>query len=202
MYETILLPTDGSSGTSTVVNHALAIAERFDATIHTISVIESSQSDEETASEAVKLIAESAERSNVPVVTTIRYGVPHEEILDYATDEEMDLVIMGTHGRTGLNRYLLGSVTDRVLRFGDIPVLAVELDDTEDVIETESEAITAAREAVIDADHEVGAVPERPYRTQGTWVVRVETVTGTVVNVHVNAHTGNTQIAHISSDDT
>lgn len=202
MYEAILVPTDGSPGTSAVIDHALAIAERFEATVHAVSVVKPDQSDEEPASAAVEQVEAAAERRNIPAVTALRHGIPHEELLSYATDQEIDLVVMGTHGRTGLNRYLLGSVTDRVLRFGDVPVLAVRLGtDTEDGIGTESEAVTAAREAVTDAGHEVDAVPERPYRTQGTWVVRVETVTDAVFNVHINAHTGTTRIAQISTDD-
>jgi nucleotide-binding universal stress UspA family protein len=52
-------------------------------------------------------------------------GTPHREIVDYAARSGTDLVAMGTHGRTGLDRYLLGSVTERVVRRSPTPVLAV-----------------------------------------------------------------------------
>jgi nucleotide-binding universal stress UspA family protein len=55
----------------------------------------------------------------------VRTGSAHEEIVNLATDERADLIVMGTHGRTGLNRVLLGSVADRVIRFALCPVLTV-----------------------------------------------------------------------------
>jgi nucleotide-binding universal stress UspA family protein len=108
MYEAILVPTDGGPGTSAVIDHALAIAERFDATVHAVSVLKSDQSDEELALAAVEQVEVAAERSNIPAITAVRHGIPYEELLAYATDQEIDLVVMGTHGRTGLNRYALG----------------------------------------------------------------------------------------------
>jgi nucleotide-binding universal stress UspA family protein len=56
---------------------------------------------------------------------TLRTGAAHEEIVALATDERADLVIIGTHGRGGVNRALLGSVTDRVVRLAPCPVLTV-----------------------------------------------------------------------------
>jgi nucleotide-binding universal stress UspA family protein len=52
-------------------------------------------------------------------------GVPHEEIVDAATRERADLIVLGTHGRGGLDRALLGSVADRVIRRAPCPVLSV-----------------------------------------------------------------------------
>jgi nucleotide-binding universal stress UspA family protein len=57
--------------------------------------------------------------------TAVLAGAPHEAILDYADDHGVDIVVMGTHGRTGLDRYLLGSVTEKVVRLSDVPVLTV-----------------------------------------------------------------------------
>lgn len=54
-----------------------------------------------------------------------RAGVPFEEIVATAAEERADLIVIGTHGRTGLNRLLLGSVADRVIRLAPCPVLAV-----------------------------------------------------------------------------
>jgi nucleotide-binding universal stress UspA family protein len=54
-----------------------------------------------------------------------RVGVPFEEIVEAAAAERADLIVMGTHGRSGLNRLLLGSVVDRVIRLAPCPVLAV-----------------------------------------------------------------------------
>jgi nucleotide-binding universal stress UspA family protein len=55
----------------------------------------------------------------------VRTGSANEEIVNLATDEPADLIIMGTHGRSVLNRALLGSVADRVVRFAPCPVLTV-----------------------------------------------------------------------------
>ena len=62
---------------------------------------------------------------DVPTRTAVRSGNPHEAILDYTDEHDVDLVVMGTHGRTGLDRYLLGSVTEKVVRTSDVPVLTV-----------------------------------------------------------------------------
>lgn len=55
----------------------------------------------------------------------VRTGVPHKEIVGLAQDERADLIVIGTHGRGGINRVLLGSVTDRVVRLAPCPVLTV-----------------------------------------------------------------------------
>ena len=58
----------------------------------------------------------------------VSVGEPAEEIVDYSTAADVDLVVMGTHGRTGLDRYLVGSVTEAVVRRSDVPVLTVRAD--------------------------------------------------------------------------
>ena len=55
----------------------------------------------------------------------IRFGKPSEEIIQFAEENQVDLIVMGTHGRSGLAHLLLGSVTERVVRASKIPVLAV-----------------------------------------------------------------------------
>ncbi|AAV47178.1 universal stress protein [Haloarcula marismortui ATCC 43049] len=54
-------------------------------------------------------------------------GDPYEEIIDYAETAGVDMIVMGTHGRSGLDRFLLGSVTEKVVRTADAPVLTVRL---------------------------------------------------------------------------
>ena len=63
--------------------------------------------------------------AGLQVRVAMRDGVPHEQIVALATDERADLIVIGTHGRGGLNRALLGSVTDRVVRLATCPVLTV-----------------------------------------------------------------------------
>jgi len=62
---------------------------------------------------------------DVETVTAVEAGTPHEAILEYADANDIDLVVMGTHGRTGVERYLLGSVTEKVVRLSDAPVVTV-----------------------------------------------------------------------------
>jgi nucleotide-binding universal stress UspA family protein len=69
--------------------------------------------------------AADARDKGLAVRPVVRAGVPHEEILALATDERADLIVIGTHGRGGVNRALLGSVADRVVRLAPCPVLTI-----------------------------------------------------------------------------
>jgi nucleotide-binding universal stress UspA family protein len=144
MYKHVLLPTDGSEGTDAVVENAREIANRFDAEVHVLHVVDQRLSrlaqeyrdlgsdvgqtatDElgEVGQEAVSAVT-SQLSDDISVTEAVVEGVPHEAILEYAADEDIDLIVMGTHGRTGLSRSLLGSVTERVVRSADVPVLTV-----------------------------------------------------------------------------
>lgn len=75
-----------------------------------------------------QVLSEAAESiDDVPVETVVLRGNAYERILDYADESDADLIVMGTHGRTGVDRYLLGSVTEKVVRTSDVPVLTVRL---------------------------------------------------------------------------
>ena len=75
-----------------------------------------------------KMVARARERG-INVRAVMRNGVPHQEIVQLAADEPADIVIMGTHGRSGLSRMLLGSVAERVIHFAHCPVLTVRKPD-------------------------------------------------------------------------
>ena len=75
--------------------------------------------------EALDKIAAKAKDKGLTVRPLMRTGAPAQEIVDLATAEHADLVIMGTHGRGGVSRVLLGSVADRVIRLAPCPVLTV-----------------------------------------------------------------------------
>ncbi|WP_458187281.1 universal stress protein [Haladaptatus sp. NG-WS-4] len=140
MYDRILLPTDGSETSEKAARQALDIAKNYDATLHVISVVDRTvvppdvRADivydelEREADEAVRDIASKAEDDGTAVETTVLRGTPHRAILDYVDDNDVDLVVMGTHGRRGLDRYLLGSVTEKVVRLSDAPVLTVRME--------------------------------------------------------------------------
>lgn len=147
MYERILVPTDGSIGVERAVEHAIDLARTYDAELHALYVVNVAslsaevnsravtENFEELGERATEAVAEQAADAGIEDVTTeVVHGIPHRTILEYAGDNDVDLVVMGTHGRTGLDRYLLGSVTERVVRTSDVPVLTVRTreDDTSD----------------------------------------------------------------------
>jgi len=138
MYDMILVPTDGSEPAGAAVDHAVDLAANSGATLHVLSVVDSSAyasldvSSEQALDEleanaeaATGEIAETAAEAGIEAVTEVSVGTPHEQITDYADAADVDLIVMGTHGRTGLDRFLLGSVTERVVRAAPAPVLTV-----------------------------------------------------------------------------
>jgi len=137
-YDGILVPTDGSEHAAAAVDHALAIAERAGARVHALAVVDVAgvgagpdyapvadllEHLEDEGGRATEAVASRARDAGLDAVTDVREGSPAETILEYAEEEAVDLIAMGTHGRTGLERYLLGSTTGRVLRHADVPVL-------------------------------------------------------------------------------
>jgi len=64
-------------------------------------------------------------KDGVTINSFLRTGHPVEEILKFASDEKVDLIVMGTHGRTGIRHLLLGSVTERVVRAAEVPVMTI-----------------------------------------------------------------------------
>lgn len=138
MYDSILLSTDGSEGTAAAISEAISLAETFDATIHALFVVD--ERDEMTsydmvvenlereAEAALDAVGRDAEAAGVPVEKHLRRGVPSEEIVDGAEAYGADLIVMGTHGRTGVDRFLhAGSTTERVVRRAPLPVLTAPL---------------------------------------------------------------------------
>jgi nucleotide-binding universal stress UspA family protein len=68
---------------------------------------------------------DAAASSGVPVETASEQGIPHDDILRYAEEHGIDLIVMGTHGRRGWRRLVIGSVAERVVRGAHVPVLTV-----------------------------------------------------------------------------
>lgn len=141
MYDDIFLPTDGSAGTGAVVEHVCSLADRYDATVHVRYVVdqrhymaapaetkaEIRQSLEEEAERAVDELEVTLADAGVDVETAIADGVPHREIVAAASGD-IDLIVMGTHGKTGREQVdSLGSTTERVVKNSDVPVLVVNI---------------------------------------------------------------------------
>lgn len=141
MFDRILVPTDGSAAATAAVRSALVLADRFDADIHAIHVVEGGDLPADDAptphdelrahgQETLETVDELAAEVGLSPTTSLIESAPsvHEAILDTAADEHADLIVMGTHGRTGLDRLVLGSVTERTLRVSTLPVLTVHED--------------------------------------------------------------------------
>lgn len=139
-YDNVLVPTDGSERAAAAVGHALAVADAFGTTLHAVSVVnvgdiatgaetgippELLEELRNDAADATEAIASRAEAAGVDAVTEVLTGRPKHELLAYVADHGIDLVCMGTHGRTGLDRVLLGSTAEGLLRRAEVPVLTV-----------------------------------------------------------------------------
>ena len=163
MYDRILVPTDGSDGMAGVIEHAVDLADAHDAAIDAIYVVNSASYaglpmesswegiDEmlrEDAEEAVAAVGDAGDARGIPVTTAILEGSPSREIVEYAEQEGCDLVVMGTHGRGGIDRLLLGSVAEKVVRASNVPVLTVRISD---VPPEEGDTDPASADAEADA---------------------------------------------------
>ncbi len=141
----ILVATDFSDEAEAALRYAIDYARRFGARLHLLHVFSQGEV------EVTRLLADAAALAapGVPVIVSSTGGDPAEEILRYAQRHPVDLIVVGTHGRSGFSRVLLGSVAERVLRGATRPVLTVP-----------SGAI-AAGAASPAAEPEVEAAPER-----------------------------------------
>ncbi|QKG93732.1 universal stress protein [Halorubrum sp. SS5] len=138
MYSEILVPTDGSPASDAAIEHAIDLADRYDARLHALYVVDGAayssleagaevvvEALESEGEEATTRVAEAAADAGVECVTSVTSGTAYRSIHNYVDDHGIDVVVMGTHGRKGIDRYLLGSVTERVVRTSDVPVLTV-----------------------------------------------------------------------------
>ncbi|MFP4625821.1 MAG: universal stress protein [Natronomonas sp.] len=147
MFETILIPTDGSEPAQHAAVKGIELAAEQGATVHAMyavepiplggisagpepasaefgSVIEEQKAEGE---KALKAVRQEANEHGVDVVEAIEYGDPDEEILEYAEKEDVDAIVMGTHGRSGAGRLVIGSVAEKVVRKSPIPVLTIRM---------------------------------------------------------------------------
>ncbi|MFD1512504.1 universal stress protein [Halomarina rubra] len=139
MYDNILLPYDGSDGAAAVLHHASEIAHWADATIQVLYVADTSRDSvtvveghtvdalAEQGEDVVEEAAETLDTLGVSYDTDVVQGNPAPTIVEYAERYEQDLVVMPTHGRDGISRYLVGSVSEKVVRLSSVPVLTVRM---------------------------------------------------------------------------
>jgi nucleotide-binding universal stress UspA family protein len=125
-FEKILIATDGSMHSDFAAQEAVDIAKRCGSTLIVLSV---AKKDENltAAKEYVDMVKKVAEKEDIKVETLIRQGVPHEVIVNTAAQEDVGLIVVGSHGRTGLTKLLMGSVTERVIGHARCAVLVWKL---------------------------------------------------------------------------
>jgi len=137
MYEKILVPLDGSEIAEVALPYAEELAGRLGSEITLISVSHSAEEQDQQIFQSyiqktVESMRERAERyferpseRAIEVNSAILVGNPAEKIVDYADSGDIDLIVMATHGRSGISRWALGSVADKVLRATERPVVLV-----------------------------------------------------------------------------
>lgn len=137
MYDLILVPTDGSEAAQDALEHALEQARAHGARVVALAVVEMSGSgapaarDDEAVAERrerrrAELESTVTDTTDVEVERIVEVGVPSRVIVEVAARRGADLVVMSTHARSGVGRFLYGSVTEQVIRDGDVPVLAIQ----------------------------------------------------------------------------
>jgi nucleotide-binding universal stress UspA family protein len=123
----ILYPTDFSSYSNQAYFHAVALAENHGAQLTILYVYQDSGSDADRAYWQEQLEQIRPLDPGIVVRHVFLQGDPAVEIVRYARDSAADLIVMGTHGRTGLERLLMGSVAEKVMRDAPCSVLVVKL---------------------------------------------------------------------------
>lgn len=141
--ERILVPVDFSDDSGRALEQACDLAERCGAQLHLLHVIPEAMPMITVTGEALALPPELAQPSTaetdvqlasmpgaewsdkLSVIRESRVGVPFREIIRYASEHEIDLIVMGTHGRTGFAHMVMGSVAEKVVRKAGCSVMTV-----------------------------------------------------------------------------
>lgn len=144
IYNRILIATDGSEQNKKAVIHAVELAEHHAAELHAVYVMDI-KSDygpksylstdistkgletflRQEGEAAIQYVEDLAKNEGLDIKKWIVQGHPAEEIMKLAEEQSVDLIVMGTLGRSGIEKFLLGSVADKVIRNSNIPVLTV-----------------------------------------------------------------------------
>ena len=139
----ILAPTDFSRHAEAGLRYACGLAERFGATLHVLHVLseivpvgpdpmiapilppEYYQESEKQAAETLATLLRSEWGRAAAVENSVRWGSPVEVVIEYARTRSIGLIVISTHGRTGLSHVFLGSVAERIVREAPCPVLTI-----------------------------------------------------------------------------
>lgn len=140
-FKCVLFPTDFSKASEAAAHYATNVAEQYGAKLVVLHVVDLSEEaagfylphlsyenlDKEMISAAEKMLAKFCARvfEGSEYELRISSGEPHEEIIRAAKEDGADILVMGTYGRGGLDRFFFGSTTERVMRKIDRPVLVI-----------------------------------------------------------------------------
>lgn len=139
-FKKILVPTDGSESNNIVVEKGLGLARLLGARVTALFVVDTSTFKgvppdelittlrghmESKGNEVIDGIVEKGEEIGVPVDKSLVHGHPDEVIIEES--KEHDLIVIGTHGRSGISRLLMGSTAERVVRFSKCPVMVIRI---------------------------------------------------------------------------
>jgi nucleotide-binding universal stress UspA family protein len=137
----MLIPLDFSPDAERALDYAIKLAQRFQARLTLLHVVHLPPiadvnlaayigEVEAGAQQEMETYQKRVQEAGVAETIRIVHGVPFQEIIDIAKDIQADLIIMGTHGRTGVPHLLLGSVAERVVRLAPCPVLVTRRQET------------------------------------------------------------------------
>jgi nucleotide-binding universal stress UspA family protein len=140
MYDTILVPTDGSKQAMKAAEHAIHLAEQVDGTVHALYVMDMGDADfvatpsdiaetrqrlEQKGKEYVEEVELAATEAGLECVTDVKSGMPEDEIMEYVDEHGIDLIVIGKRGRSDPDKPAFGSITWRVVGNANVPVYAV-----------------------------------------------------------------------------
>ena len=143
MYKKILVPLDGSELAEKALDHAEKLAETFDAEVVLLQVVAFipiygapelvvpfvvDEKQKEAAEKYLTCLAEALKKKGLKVAVKVNVGMQvAAEIIDFAKESGADLIVMCTHGRSGITRWVLGSIAQKVLTRAETPILLVHL---------------------------------------------------------------------------
>lgn len=141
-YDHILVATAGEEPGQKAVEEAITLAKAVGATVHAVYVLEVAEPppwvddpskkpgvDTKAGRALDSVLTEATEQGlETDVETAVLRGEKARAIISYATDNDVDLIVIGTHGRTGLDRVVIGSVAEHVVRESPVPVVTVRPD--------------------------------------------------------------------------
>ncbi|MFB6178778.1 MAG: universal stress protein [Halorientalis sp.] len=191
MYERILIPTDGSTGTAHVAMQAIDLAQQYGSRLYVLNVVDSDLGSvlgdapdtkaelEQQGQRAVERIETMAQVHGLDVETAVLEGDPATKILEFADEIAADAIVAGTHGRSGVKRHLIGSVAERLVRHATCPVMTIHLPESDVTIEDDADAREIVQEALDERGYaaEITGVDHQI----SVWVVDAETEDGSLV---------------------